>query len=335
MASLKCLFQSIHKSMRNLIKILKTYSHEIGLGKGACIRVLGDFVLSRYRYGFGKQDYFVIGNGFLLSKYEKERFLTLRRAFKFQDDVNDKRYIHFLENKVDALNLFNDLVSRNWVYVPNATLSEFEAFVHKTPVFIAKPVGGMCGKGIEKYIVKDTSSDALTDLFTKFREQNMLLEECIKAHDDIFLDTTALSTFRIYTMIDSDGHVHVLKAKYRVGVGDSITDTSKGCVAYPVSIKYGVIEGPGINEVLNSNLYFYHPGCSKMVVGLKIPMWDVVLDVVTKAASKIPQVRYIGWDIAVTNTSVEIIEGNHNPYHGTFEIMGCDRLWWPKLLSLK
>jgi hypothetical protein len=162
----------------------------------------------------------------------------------------------------------------------------------------------------------------------------MLLEECLKAHDDIYFGTKALSTFRVYTMMDGKGDVHVLKAKYRVGTGEAITDTADGCIAYPISIENGVIEGPGINEVLNTSYYYYHPGCNKLAVGLKIPMWNRVLEVVTKAAQLIPQVRYIGWDIAITNNSVEIIEGNHNPYHGTFEIMGTERLWWPKIKGL-
>ena len=67
---------------------------------------------------------------------------------------------------------------------------------------------------------------------------------------------------------------------------------------------------------------------------MKIPMWDRVLEVVTEAAKKIPQIRYIGWDIAVTNDGVEFIEGNHAPYTGTFEIMGIERLWWPKIKAL-
>lgn len=35
---------------------------------------------------------------------------------------------------------------------------------------------------------------------------------------------------------------------------------------------------------------------------------------------------FIGWDLSIINNSVEIIEGNHNPYHGTFEIMVIERL---------
>ena len=201
-------------------------------------------------------------------------------------------------------------------------------------MFIAKPVGGQCGRGIEKHSIDKSSGEELKMLYTQMVSNDMLLEECLKAHDDIYLGTRALSTFRIYTMIDRNGEVHVLKAKYRVGTGDAITDTAGGCIAYPISVEHGVIEGPGINEVLNSNLYYYHPGCEKLLVGMRIPMWNRVLEVVTKAAKTIPQIRYIGWDIAITNNSVEIIEGNHNPYHGTFEIMGVERLWWPRILAL-
>lgn len=318
----------------NRIKKIQTYSRDIGLGKGGWIKVLADFLFTYFWYGFSAEDYFIIGNGYTLSKYEKKRFFTLKKAFWLQKVVNDPMYTHYLENKAEALELFKDLVQRNWLYVPMSSFDDFMAFVKKTPVFIAKPVGGMCGHGIEKHAVIGAPEEELKTLFNEMMEKDMLLEECLKAHDDIYLGTTALSTFRIYTMIDKKGEAHILKAKYRVGTGDAITDTADGCIAYPISIEHGVIEGPGINEVLNSKNYFYHPGCEKLVVGMRIPMWDRVLEVVTEAAKKIPQIRYIGWDIAITNNSVEIIEGNHNPYHGTFEIMGIERLWWPKLKAL-
>ena len=320
--------------MKRLIKHIKTYANDIRLGKCGWIKVLFDAAVSYIVYGFNNEDYFVIGNGYTLSKYEKKRWFTCKRAVWLQNKVNNPEYIHLLENKAEALNLFKDLVSRNWLYAPQASMEEFIEFTMKTPVFIPKPVDGMCGKGIEKYSIIGISDDERKKLFGRLAANKMLLEECLKAHDDIYLGTKALSTFRIYTMIDGKGDVHVLKAKYRVGTGDAITDTADGCIAYPVSIKYGVIEGPGINEVLDSNHYFYHPKCDKLMVGMRIPMWDKVLDVVTKAAKRIPQIRYVGWDIAITNSSIEIIEGNHNPYHGTFEIMGTERLWWPKLKAL-
>ena len=315
-------------------KKIKPYVHDINLRKGAWLNVFIDYVFSFLCYGFSIEDYFIIGNGYTLSKYEKQRYFTLKRAVGLQKKVNNPKYIHLLENKAEALELFKDLVQRNWLYAPKSAFEEYVAFCKKTPVFIAKPVGGQCGKGIEKHSVIEASENELKTLYEHFVADDMLLEECLKAHDDIYFGTKALSTFRVYTMMDGKGDIHVLKAKYRVGTGEAITDTADGCIAYPISIENGVIEGPGINEVLNTSYYYYHPSCNKLAVGLKIPMWNRVLEVVTKAAQLIPQVRYIGWDIAITNNSVEIIEGNHNPYHGTFEIMGTERLWWPRIKDL-
>lgn len=322
------------KTIYKVIQKCKLYANDIQLGKYGWISVFIDFAITYICYKINIEDYFVIGNGYTLSRYEKKRFFSCRKARGLEEKVNDSNYIYLLENKVEALTLFKDFVSRSWLYTPKSSYIDFLNFIKSTPVFIAKPVGGICGIGIEKHSTNGKSEEDLKTLYNHLVEKDMLLEQCIKAHDDIFLGTTALSTFRIYTMIDRKGDVHILKAKYRVGTGNAIIDTADGCIAYPISIENGIIEGPGINEVLNSNLYYYHPGCEKLVVGMKIPMWDRVLEVVTKAANLIPQVRYIGWDIAITNDSVEIIEGNHNPYHGTFEIMGVERLWWPKIKAM-
>lgn len=324
--------------LRNLksvhIERCKRYAEAIGLKKSEWVKVFVDYAISNKCYKFSALDYYVIGNGYTLSKYEKKRFFTERRASWLWNKVNNPEYIHFVENKVDALEFFKDFVSRKWLYATKSSFSEFKDFVSKTPVFIAKPLELYEGIGIEKHSTIGVSEKELETLYSYFVSNDMLLEECIKAHDDIYLGTKGLSTFRLYTLIDGKGEVHILKAKYRVGTGDAIIDTAEGCVAYPISIEHGVIEGPGINEVLNSKLYYYHPDCDKLVVGMKIPMWDRVLEVVTEAAKKIPQLRYIGWDIAVTNDGVELIEGNHMPYTGTFEIMGVERLWWPKIKSL-
>ena len=320
--------------IKKIWKRSKCYARDIQLGKGGWIKVLFDFTYSRICYSFCADDYFVIGNGYTLSKYEKKRFFTRKRAEWLRKKVNNPEYFHFLKNKAEGLSLFKDYVSRKWLYTTKSSFNEFEDFVKKIPVFIAKPVDGLKGHGIEKHSAGGLSEKDLNTLYNHLVAEDMLIEDCLKAHDDIFLGTKSLSTFRLYTMVDKKGEVHILKAKYRVGTGDAITDTADGCIAYPISIEYGVIEGPGINEVLNSKHYFYHPGCDKLVVGIKIPMWDRVLEVVTKAALMIPQVRVVGWDVAITNDSVEIIEGNHLPYNGTFEIMGLERLWWLKIKAL-
>lgn len=154
--------------MKSLIKNIKTYANDIRLGKWGWIKVLFDAAVSYLVYGFNNEDYFVIGNGYTLSKYEKKRWFTCKRAVWLQNKVNNPEYIHLLENKAEALNLFKDLVSRNWLYAPQASFEEFIKFTKETPVFIAKPVDGMCGKGIEKYSMNENDTNDLEVLYNQF-----------------------------------------------------------------------------------------------------------------------------------------------------------------------
>ena len=55
------------------VKNIKPYVHDINLGEGAWVKVFVDYALSFLCYGFNNEDYFVIGNGYTLSKYEKQR----------------------------------------------------------------------------------------------------------------------------------------------------------------------------------------------------------------------------------------------------------------------
>lgn len=149
-----------------------------------------------------------------------------------------------MENKVDALRLFHNFVHRNWLFAPEASFEDFQVFASKTPVFIAKPVDEMCGNGIRKINAELLTHEEKESLYAELQSNRMLLEECLTAHQDINLGTKGLSTFRIFTIIDNRGGVKILKAKYRAGVGEQITDTADGCIAYPVSIENGIIEGP-------------------------------------------------------------------------------------------
>ena len=58
------------------------------------------------------------------------------------------------------------------------------------------------------------------------------------------------------------------------------------------------------------------------MVGYRLPNWDIAIEAVTKAAEKIPQCKFIGWDVAFTQKGVELIEGNHNPGIFTLESLG-------------
>ena len=58
------------------------------------------------------------------------------------------------------------------------------------------------------------------------------------------------------------------------------------------------------------------------MLGFQIPNWNVLLQEVEEAAKLLPQCRFIGWDVAITEMGIELIEGNHNPGLYTMESIG-------------
>ena len=65
-----------------------------------------------------------------------------------------------------------------------------------------------------------------------------------------------------------------------------------------------------------------HPGTDIVMLGYRIPNWDKVIEGSEKAAEMLPQIRIIGWDVAITEDGIELIEGNHNPDYELFEFLG-------------
>lgn len=316
--------------IKKRIQDFKKYSSIVNL---PLCDVLFDYFQASVFYGFTIWDYLEVSDGFKLSRYERKRFLTYKRMQKILSLVNSKNYCDVLLYKPETLKFFSEYVNRHWIYPKEATIDEWISFVRQNRIVIVKPVDGMCGNGIIKKDYTNTSDDNVCADYKLFVENNFLVEECIVVHDNLKLGNSSLNTFRIFTMLDSSGEPHVIKAKFRAGVGESIVDAADGSIHYPISIKYGIIEGPGVmlEGLEKDELYFKHPGSEKILVGLKIPYWEKVKLMLMEAAKKIPQVRLIGWDVAITNNGPEIIEANHNPYHGTFEELGNERLWYPRL----
>lgn len=306
--------------------------------------VIFDYCMAKLLHGFTVMDYLEIGDGVRMSRYERKRFLTYKRMLKIFSKVNSVDYAHKLENKAEALKLFSKYVKRSWIYPREVSFNDYVTFVNNLGSkamrigggisLIIKPLGGMEGKGIFKRTYSKPTVDELKNDYDNFVRNNYIVEECIRVHPLLDLKNKSLNTFRIFTMLDKNGKVQVIKAKFRAGIGDSVVDATDGSMAYPVNIKYGIIEGHGINNVRSTEFNYCHPDSNICLVGMKMPYWDEVLNMVREAALEIPQIRLIGWDVAVTENGPEIIEANHNPYHGTFEAMGDERLWYHKIKEM-
>ena len=68
-------------------------------------------------------------------------------------------------------------------------------------------------------------------------------------------------------------------------------------------------------------VYERHPRSGCLLKGYQIPYWNKVMDICREAAHKVPQMGYIGWDVAITKDGPLFIEANNMPGHDAFPQM--------------
>lgn len=264
-------------------------------------------------------NHYIEGRFYLRRDFERKKILTYRRWLKVLE-FNDNRYSHFLKNKVDFNNYFKDYIGRDWILSSDVSYDIFYSFFKKHKYIFIKPFDGLEGDGCQ-LLHFDENTNYKT-LFDNFKEKRMLIEEKIVQHSSMSFNNKSVNTIRIYTVYDkAQQEAFCIKASLRVGIGDSIVDNShSGGLAYEVDMETGRIISRGWGHSMTDVLY--HPGNTKCMLGHQIPYWTYVKELCIKTAKMMPNVRFIGWDVAISEKGPLLIEGNHTPDLDIMEFVG-------------
>lgn len=289
----------------NQIKSLKCISK-------STLKIWADLMLSHFRYDANLLDY--ISFGFYdLPHNQRDAFVTTYRGLQYSLAVNNQTKAQIFHDKPKFNETFSKFVYREWLDTRSSSLEQIDAFISRNKRVIAKPFNGTEGNGI--FIVDDNSSQDKTKIFDLINNgHHHVLEEVVKNHPAInALNPHALNTLRIVTILDEKNKVHILCTVLRIGVSGSIIDNlSQGGIVCPIDATAGTICKNGID--LWGKEYTCHPESKISLLGYQIPLWEEVLNVINQAASIVQEVKYVGWDIAITDKdSIEIIEANPNP----------------------
>lgn len=126
------------------------------------------------------------------------------------------------------------------------------------------------------------------------------------------------NTIRIVTMRDpATGEVFIPAAIHRFGTRATVpTDNFQtGGLSVAVDLETGVlgraVRAPGYT---GGELRWLsaHPDTGAPITGVAIPDWAEVKATVTRVVEAYPFLRYVGWDVVVSERGVVLIEGNHN-----------------------
>ena len=264
---------------------------------------------------------YLIGDMWRMSNPERSRRVTFYRMIRLEKKYNDPRYIHLLDDKRDFNVFFKDCVNRDWLCAAEASFDQFKDFVTRHRSAIIKPLNGMKGQGVRKYSFAGEDDESLKRLYDDLHQQGELLEELVVQHPDMVFGNASVNTIRVMTLCGPDGKAHVMKAILRAGVGDTLVDNyAMGGLIYEVDIDTGVVVTPG--KTKDGDMHLKHPGTDIVMLGYQLPHWDKVMAICRQAAERIPQVAFIGWDVAITADGVQMIEGNNSAEYEFYEYLG-------------
>lgn len=297
-------------NFKNMFKIVDQVSDKSG--KSFLITLI-DVIYCGLVYGAGYYDYQEF-EFYLLNKKERKTYLTRVKNNQIIKKYNDLELFHKFDNKGLFNYIFKDYIKRDYIVIDQHMFEEFKDFTIKHNEIIVKPEAGDCGFGIEKFYI-DSKTD-LKQLFDKLiTNDQLLIEECIVQHKEISnLYSKSVNTLRLFTFYDGEKS-HVLNSVFKLGNG-GVTDNFSSGSMYTFVNDEGEVMVPAIDQ--NDYTYKIHPITKKQIVGFIVPFYKESCEMVNNAASIVPEVKYIGWDIAITDDGPLIIEGNSFP--GVFQM---------------
>ncbi len=272
--------------------------------------VLADIVGCGLRYGAGFNDY-LLCEFYNLTPEQRATYVTRSVNNTLVQMLNDPAYYKYFDYKSTFYRTFADYIGREWLEFSSATQNQLEDFVSGRDAVIVKPNDGTGGKGVEKLALKDFSS--VEELYNKLREDNVgVVEEVLEQHPELnALNPYSINTLRIVTIRNDTGG-HILYAHLRIGNGGRPVDNlHSGGMFAPVDLDTGRIQYPAYDK--DRRTYEKHPMTGVAIEGLLIPLWEQAKELCQKASEVIPQMRYVGWDVAVTPKGPVLVEGNNLP----------------------
>lgn len=300
------------KCLKNLnvdtmIKVVNDINEKTNISKNY---LLMDMMVCSNKYGTGYHDYqeFEFYN---LNKLERKTYLTRVKNNAIVRKFNNKEYFKYFDDKYEFNKIFDKFLKREWMILNN-NYEEFVKFCSNKKEIIVKPIDGCGGVGVE--LIK-VNKDKLKTTYEKLVKNNQLLiEEKIIQHKSLAkLNKSSVNTLRIVTFYDGK-HTHILNSVLKIGNG-GVTDNFSSGSMYTF-VEEGKIIVPAIDN--KDNVFVTHPISKVNIVGYEIPNYDKAIKLVTKCAKIIKEVKYIGWDVAILEEDVCLIEGNCYP--GIYQI---------------
>lgn len=271
------------------------------------LAILIDMVRCSIKYGAGYLDYEEY-EFYLLTPAERATFMTSTHFDRIAARYNQPAYRHLLADKAEFNALFDRFLGREWLDARTASPEQIAAFLQRHPVVMVKQPDSVHGLGVSRRTAQEAGDPAA------FRAEliasgHFLIEEFITQHPDLAaLAPRSVNTLRVITFFDGTT-LHVLAAALKLGHDADVDNFGSGGM-YTILDEDGVARYPAFDILART--YAEHPATGRPIVGFRVPRYAEIISTLDEAARVVPQVPFVGWDVAVLSDGVAIVEGNWN-----------------------
>ncbi len=277
------------------------------------IWLLQDMLRCGIRYNAGYVDY-KIAQMYRLNDAQKKTQITRGLSNQIVRRMNDKAYWYLFDDKTTFNELFKDEVRRGWMKISADTeLSVFCDFLKAHGDLIAKPLEGSSGVGIARYLASEWVGRE-AELLNELQSNDIgILEERVVQHPIMAgMCPSSVNTIRIATLL-GDQKQGIVYAFLRIGNGKVMDNVDCGGMAARVDLATGTLLTVGADKA--GNTFTHHPITNTPIIGFTIPFFEEAKAMCLTAAQKVPQMRFVAWDVAITEDGPVFIEGNSFPSH--------------------
>jgi hypothetical protein len=266
---------------------------------------------------------------------KKEMCELLRQVNEPSDMVtlNDKVefYIFCKNNQLPSPEvLFTIGAGKNYFNLTDVSdLEYFQTIFEKLGFgyYIFKPAVGSYGGGIYSFLLDhqgfvDLQSGIIlseAEIFKKFFDMGIcyLIQNTLVPTPQLkkIMPFPACGMVRVVSYLNKNGKVSIPYAFVTIPSEGQIVSNFmhgySGNLLAAIDVKSGeLLKGFrfGSDNLIAS--FVLHPDTKEKIEGLEISVWDEVLDIAEIAARSLDTIRFVGWDIAITDTGVKVLEGN-------------------------
>lgn len=290
--------------------------------------------LWNYRHGFYKETMELSG----ITKSNYTNFLDDRRYEAghpynraFSSIIDNKIYLpYLLKDYPDYAPQYYYFINRGRVLSMNKMYNDgFQSFLDlldEKKKLVIKQCYWSFGKGfylIEKGAEKDRFLINKVDSSLKQLQRlvrilcDCVCTEYVQQHEySANVCSTSVNTIRFLCVRDEEsGFFYLARCLHRFGVEGSIVDNLGGggrAYLFFVDIESGTLKENGMYALGEEECYSAHVEYpdNKAYMGMVIPRFEEVKNKVIEISNSFPFLRYIGWDVAITNDGFKILEAN-------------------------